>query len=267
MESTTQQYPVPLADIEEQINFELDCTSEGVKRYRRNLEASGVADSKVGRSITADLMTKLIPLIQEKQQEAAAGIAKGNHSQEWWWIIGFLPADALAFLTIRTAMVDKRTWTGGLQLSSMALMIGEATKLEMEFAAWRKDSARRKAEGIDKVDYYQMLTQYHPDVDQRTFRRWKKKLDRIETFDWTRDQRLQVGAVMVHLFAQVAGEFFTVSRLRKRGKTVQLLFVTEEARNYMDTMNDQFGADNPLLMPMLCPPRQWQRAEKGSNDA
>ena len=199
-----------LKAMEAQIALEQACNEAGVKRYW-DARRRGMADAGPGATILHDILDTLIPAIRTSQLEAHVALADAGKGRQpsWWWIIQYLPADMLAYITIRTLMQgrpydDKE----GFSQSSACLKVGNQVKLEMEFAAWRVREANHAADNAT-FDLAKVMIARQGVVTEREWVRWRKKLKgRVERFKWTQPERLQLGGMLVKLAIEYGQAWF-----------------------------------------------------------
>ena len=262
--------PPPLPDIERQIHFETEAVELGVQRYRRAIAEADLADTPPGLEAARDMLKTLIPAIREAQSEAVDGIANGPRGikPRWWWLIGFLSAEKLAFITARAILTtkNKRDHASGLLFTSASLALGRHVRQELEFDMWRRAEAAKvkeaKEAGEQRVNLYKVLTERAKKVDAKAFQRWRQKIADIERLDWDRDARLAVGVKLLTLAAKHGGGWFEIILVPTRGKTERRIVLTEIARDAISDVNSRLEINRPFLLPMVCQPKPWRKADE-----
>lgn len=262
--------------IDRQIEWEGANIAAGVDRYRASLirsvtsedgtrtEAISVADSKPGTVIMQDVMSHLVPAVEEARQQAISGISGSGKGRppSWWWLIAWLPADALSVITCRTLLARRITDSyQGVRAAKLANLVGQCVQSELEFRQWKRESSRASKQDDERIDLAKLLVSRRKgNVNLRTFRAWRQKCAEIEKLDWTHEQRLALGAKLIQIAIEHGLGWFEMRRVRiSRGRSEAQIFLSEDAEAAMGLLHEQFEAARPYLLPMTCPPKPWRR--------
>lgn len=209
----------------------------------------------------------LVPAIQAAHETALRGLSGKGHRAKWWIPALSLEADKWAVITARSAltgiapdMQDARPTT------SVALNIASAAKLQREFDLWKaresKESREAQARGEHRANLYQVMLRSVKKVDKRTARKWMLLSDNIDHLDWSKDERISVGMLMLSILAEHGGGWFELAYIRKstgRGTvTERVIRLTEAGRRWINNHNAMTELQRPWLLPMLCPPKAWR---------
>jgi hypothetical protein len=102
--------PTP-EQIERQIQWEHDAIEAGIRRYREELNnpSRTLADTSPGQRIIREIMREFVPFLADAQAAIKANILGPGRASDWMFLILLLPAEVLAFLTIRAVMVTATT--------------------------------------------------------------------------------------------------------------------------------------------------------------
>lgn len=86
--------------------------------------------------------------------------------------------------------------------------------------------------------------------------------DNIDHLDWSKDERISVGMLMLSILAEHGGGWFELAYIRKssgRGTvTERVIRLTEAGRRWINNHNAMTELQRPWLLPMLCPPKAWR---------
>lgn len=256
--------------VERQQRLEVGCVEEGIARFKRELASSTFGDTPAGGIALGEMFNQLLPAVEEAREEALAGIlkpGKGNRP-EWWWIIAYLPAEKLAFITLRTLLTSSQnqrpgSLRGHIRASTMSVMIAANVRLEMEFEIWRKKERDLCKEDPDRYNLYDVLVsrlQKGQVVDTEVFKRWRRKVANIERLDWRPTMRVQVGSKMLGLAVEHGAGWFSIRNMWMGGKSERVVELTEYAKAFIEDINTQhYEVARPVLGPMVCPPVPWVR--------
>lgn len=244
-----------------QVEQELASIERGIQLIKNTAWSQGstLIDTDAGRSMLQELMETLRRPIQEDQDMAAAGIGAGGPGvrPEWWWLIQFIPAEKLAYLTIRSVLSVKMNKISlGRKANAICLEIGNTIKMQIEFEAWaRKTKDDQRENG--GIDVAAMLLRTAKNMNARQWTSYRRKIEDIETLEWTKEQKLRIGAKLLDTLIIHGGGFFELEYVRFRGKTERQVFLTQACRLMVDQITGHVGINSPILRPMIVAPRPW----------
>lgn len=249
-------------DHDRQIMQEMAGVEEGVNKFRSSLEEGSLkmADTPAGRRIFDEMMNQLIPAIRADQEFSIDGIANAGKGVRpvWWWYINFISPEKLAYITIRSIMaVRVSNDTAGRKATHICMEIGTAIKQQIEFEMWLKEG-KRIADETGGSNLRARLVRTAKNFNQRQWGNWCRRIESIETLDWRRDVRIHIGAKLLELAIVNTGGFFELRYVHKRGKTERNVFLSDESRMMIEDINSRVEVMQPVLKPMLVPPRPWE---------
>ena len=251
---------------EDQKKFETYSVERGMENVKRllNSPATSLSDTEPGRKIFAELMTVLIPPIEEAKKEAEDSITSGGRGVKkmWKWLILGVPADKLAYILIRAILsVKMHKMTLGRKASGVALEVGSAVKMQTECEIFLSQS-KDKADTEGGVDVAKLLLQRAKNMNARQWDNWRRRLDEIEMLDWKREWKIHIGAKLLDIAVTHGGGFFILKYQFYRNKTTRMIYLSDICRAMIDDVNTDLQINTPVLRPMLCRPDPWQWSEE-----
>ena len=234
---------------------------EGIKRYRDSLldPKLKLSDTVAGRKIFADMMRTLVPALEAAQEDAIEGIANGGKGSRpvWWWHISFISAEKLAMMAIKTILgVRTQDYQHGRPATAICLEIGVAVRQQMEFERWMQKS-KKTSEETGGPDLAAKLISRAKNFNQRQWGNWTRKIDEIETLDWTREQRGHIGAKLLQLVVTNTGGFFILKYVQMRGKTQRQVYLSDGCHAMIEDIHSRVEVVAPAVKPMLIPAKPW----------
>lgn len=254
-------------DLTRQAKWEIEASRRAEARYRQAAEKTDIAALPAGQAMLRRVVPPLLKLIQDAQAEAAVAVGAAGRTSGWCWPMQLLSADRLAFIACAVALrVNAENAAGTLANLSDAL--ARCVRDELEYHAWTAQQAKAnkdaKAAGdTEHKDLLGALKRTYPDVDRKTWARWRKKVDALRSEPWDKAETVyQFGSKMVELMCQAAPDVWAlVHKPVGRGHTQLTLELTEEALSVMKSVDERAAVSRPLRMPMLCRPRKWEYSE------
>lgn len=250
-------------DIEKQIRFELKCVEEGARKVREQLLADGPGGSKVGQKLMRKVMKPLVRVLAEAKQEAIDGMAKKSpgRNPEWWTKIMVIDHHKLAVIILNSVFNAKpREGTSAYPISRIALSISNAVYHQIDYDNWEKEQRELKKETGEFTDL-DKLSFHAKHVDQKTWRRFQEKIDRVKTQKWTHEQGMVFGVTCIDFLVRAKPEWFHVKTNPIQGGRFETqLVLTEECRSVMFDLIEQEELTSPRLLPTIIPPAPWRKA-------
>ena len=248
-----------------QIIHEMAGIDEGIKKYRDSLldPKLKLSETAAGRKIFADMMRTLVPAIEDAQEEAIEGIANSGKGSRavWWWHISFISAEKLAMMTVKTILgVRTGDFSYGRSGTAVTLEIGVAVRQQIEFQRWQVRS-KQTSEETGGPDLAAKLISRAKNFNQRQWGNWTRKIDQIETLDWTRDQRGHIGAKLLQLAIEHTNGFFILRYVQMRGKTQRQVFLSNECQAMIEDIHSSVEVITPAIKPMLIASKPWKWCE------
>jgi hypothetical protein len=141
-------------------------------------------------------MTEFVPWIAGAQAVIKQGLLESGKPRDWMFLIQVLPPEELAFLRLRSVMIERPKGTGGPQsrtLTSCARTLAASIEQEVAFRSWVTEERdnRREARKLGKPyrDLYEALRRSTKTINARTFRR----IERLWREPWSETDKLQLG--------------------------------------------------------------------------
>jgi len=258
-----------------QKDWEAHCVERGIERFREaqfkeikqpdgtsRKELADIGETQGGMIVLKNLMGPLTPAIEAIRQEAIEGIqgVKGREP-DWWWYIAWLPAEKLAFMTIRAVLSEKpHTADQGRKFNQVAMRLGKSIKEQIEFDRWLHQS-RQQAKDMGTLDFAQFLINNHRGpVNRRAFARWKRRCADILQEDWPSEVCLKVGTRLLDAMHNACPDAIETYLHMSRGKTTRMLRLSESVLQDLTSINERLEVNRPYLLPMKCKPRPWRRS-------
>jgi hypothetical protein len=250
----------PIAEIEEQIRWEMSGVERGAKRVRDQMAEQKVGEGEVGLKLMRRVAPSLIERITAAQEEAKAGLAstKRGRPPQWWWLILSLPADQLAVITLKMVLNEKpRDFTFHMPVVNIAANISRATWTQVDYERWKEAEGEKDPEDNEFLHYLRRVKQ----VDEKSFKKFSERIQRQKLEKWDHPTGLNFGVKMVDLLTEAAPDWFSVETNRLRGGRMEAqLIMSEEAKESIADITEQSELNRPMLLPMITPPADWRVA-------
>ena len=249
-----------------QLEMEISGAERGIEKYRASLlkthghggpqRDTSLTDTEPGRRIFIDLMQSLVRPMEDARTEALEGIPNAGRGvrPKWWWMIIQVPADKLAFLSIKAAlnirMTDK---TSGRKATNLCIEIGSAVKMQTEYERWLE-----VCNEMDAVpNAAKLMMQRAKNMNPRQWSSWRRKIDEIQTLSWSREEKIHIGAKLLDVLIEHGGGYFELQYVQIGGKTERQVFLTDLCRQMIEDTSSFLEVNSPVLRPMLVKPRSW----------
>jgi hypothetical protein len=174
-----------------------------------------------------------------------------------------LDAEKIALITARTALSFSRQERLVPQLAvAVANRIREQRNFELWQDAEREKVKLAKEAGKSAVNLVEVMKRSVKAVDARTVRKWIKKAEEFDKVEWSTEEKIHLGVLLVRLLAERGGGWFAIKNVNSHNKgritTEQRLVLTDEAREFLAYHHAQSELTRPWLLPMLSPPNPWR---------
>tara|TARA_Y100001973_G_scaffold105087_1_gene176982 strand:+ start:4358 stop:6850 length:2493 start_codon:yes stop_codon:yes gene_type:complete len=255
-----------------QLQLELEGVERGIQNMKRSMTIShgrdgsirqnALVDTEPGRQIFHDLMKNLVPHFEAARQEAIDGIAAGGRGVKptWWWLLAPVPAEKAAFLTIRSVLTIRMVARSlGRKANAICLEVGNSMKMQTEYERWASISKEQEP------DLAKLLMKRAKNMNTRQWSKWRRKIEDIETLNWTKYEKIHVGAKLLELLIEHGGGYFELRYVQVRHKTERQVFLTDLCRQMIDDCASHLEVNAPVLRPMIVPPNRW-RWDEGQNE-
>ena len=249
-------------EVKEQIVLELEGIERGVRNVRHAMqnEQTNLIDTEPGRHILNDMMYRLTPPIAEAKEEAIEGISNGGRGVKptWFWFISTVPADKLAFISIRSILSQRMARNSlGRRASAICLEIGNCVKMQTEYELWAKAS-KRLNETDGTPDFAKLLMRRAKNMNARQFTGWRRRIDLLESLDWTREEKIHIGSKLLDLAIVHGGGYFELRYVQIRQKTERQIYLSPLWMAMMDDVTTMLEINSPVLRPMIVQPKPWK---------
>ncbi len=229
----------------EQERLEVEAIDLGIERYRKAISTDPTLRTPEQRMV-ARTMPRIVQAIEE-YQDAKVAQSKKRRLTEYDTAILAMRADKTALVTLQV-MVRLATQN---TLTSVYDAVGGAYRQEIQYEALRQ---RAKEHYTREVMYTKNWTPHKIDL--------VSKKAGVKIVRWSKENRIRIGFILVNLVLKNS-DIFHVARFVRDYKTHQLLQLTDETADQISRMHENMEILSPVLMPMVIPPRQWDRHLKG----
>ncbi|KAF1049357.1 hypothetical protein [Xylophilus sp.] len=265
-------------DAEAQRQWEQYARDRGVVRYRYSLVRTtqdgktaqrSLADLEPGQRLTQELVGPLVERVLVLQDEAHARVADPRMKKlpDETAVLLLLEADVIAV----TAVLSALSRCEPAPLQSCCLELGGRLQREVELYAWKKreKSAQKEREEGDapwEPNMHELMVKRNDTVDERVFTKWSKKAKLFVKEDWSTATRLRMGMVLLSALVE-QDAYFEVKLVRDGAKTRQMFQLTDTARQWVAQRHHQNELMRPLMLPMICEPRDYHYLPPAASDA
>lgn len=234
-----------------QFALEEEMRSLGAARYMKAMEKEDEATLPPGQLLVKTSLGRLAPAIREWVESTRSGQAR-RHASIANLIDPFEPEE-VALLALRR-VVSGISGKGSLTQTAMA--ISDSLKDELEyraFAAGNPAYAKWNAEDIRKKPSESV---------KRTVTMMRKRRAGIEDLQWTPEERLRLGMVLIEMVEEHCGIIERVTMAE--GKTASGVLKTKVYITGTDTIKEWLTKQHqhcqlmaPVWLPMVVPPTPW----------
>lgn len=270
--AVTQNHPQWTTQQEAQLAWEQESITRGIARYRAAVNKQDPGETGVGQQATREIVLNLAPAIQAKQHadmHLDALQAGGRGSFEKVAAFASLDAVTMAVIVTRSCLSsDERA------VASLAVEVGNRCRHQRELELWAEAEAAKvkaaKAVGERAVDLYKLMCDRTKRVDERTYRRWKKKFDAFKRTDWDTSLRAWVGMTLIGMMVEHGGGWFQTEMVgRTKGRrwvTERVIRLTDIAKDWVRQQHRHIEESRPWLVPMICEPKPWVRVQQSQHE-
>ena len=252
-----------IAQIERQIENEIQASDRGVERYKASLKDRDLVDTAPGSAAMQACITDVIDSINRKQIELGFRFIEGARGPSpcLAYLLALSP-EKLAIITARTILTIPRagevtTWRVAI---NVAQRIGNRVVAECEFEKWRKASAAAAKNKEDSWDAAHWLVNVARKVDFKSWQRWKRKRNDITEIKVTPVEAIKIGDVLLWCAAQT--EWFSMDlKYTAARKTRKTIAMGEKLLKAITVADERLAVCRPYFMPMVCEPKPWKQQE------
>jgi hypothetical protein len=254
MERSQKWHTPGIAEIEEEIRWELQGVERGAQRVRETMQEQKVGDSEVGLKLMRKVAPKLVEAIKAAKKEAIKGIAAGGRGrpQAWWWVITLFKPEQLAVLLLKCIFSEKpREFTFNIPVVNVASKVSRYARVQLDFETWKKE----------EDDEFQEFLRSTKTIDERSFRKFSERIKRQRLEKWDPKVGIQFGTKLIELLTEAAPEWFRIETNRLKGGRLETQIVlTEGAKETLADLTERSELSRPMLLPMIIPPADWRLA-------
>jgi len=253
--------PTP-AQIDEQIQFERDAISQGLKRLHKNiydLESKSYASATVYGAASIDT---LLPLVVARIESTTTRLKKGQAGKAFKEIQQYL-ADVEPFAA--AALAVKLTFDKVFSYKdrsneavNVCDSIGLAVEQECQMRHYEKHAPGLLHTLKENYWHRSIGTQQKIVVIRTLMNRYEVK----QWSAWGRANRIKLGGWLLDCIMQSSG-WFATNLQREDRKTVQYVVPTPEFLEIKDAVMRDAELFSPLAWPMLIEPNDWTHEKCG----
>ena len=236
-----------------QIEREQEMFTQGRERYLSRLENNSKPSTQ---NNPHRLITDALPKVSEAIRETiAAEDSKGDgRKYSWYQDIKTVDSDLLAYLGLNSCM---DAVASGSSLTSTITKIGHRIELE-SWAVGLKDFNSKLAKRIEEK-----VTKDH------SSERYRIKAARIiaskagyKQQAWSEERRVKVATPVLNAILEHSGVFDKWEQMKPRN-TIRKIGLTDEASARLAQMDFDSSWQEPMLAPMIVPPKPWAAFDTG----
>lgn len=245
-----------------QLELEREMQGMGIARFRQELqqaqENSLESTTHGALNIMKHCFEPFCKAIDEWMIGSEQGKPQGGRPGVVYPLIGHVPNDILAFLTIKTVM---DTISKAQSLTAITTSIATQIQNEINFKEFKAESPNH----YKKVKKDVTRRSSH-DRHISTVLKLSAKKDDVDLTKFTNTQKHQIGSALLSLLIESTGlvEVFTPPQMpgEKRRKNSQLQ-PTEKTTEWLKQNHARCELLSPVVMPMIIPPKPWVNAYEG----
>ena len=235
--------------------LEKESRAETIKRFQSQLTEKKQKSEETATYYGAPLMKRAIePLasaIKAKIEEANSG--RSGPRMTAIPTLEQFDSKVVAFFTAKT-IIDKLTSRTN-KLQSVAVMIGKNLEDELRYASFQEQHPWLFQKLMNEIDTT----------------RARKRANLISAYNrycdawssWSEITYLHVGMLLIDLFQQVTGFIDIVEKREDKNKTMKIVVPSAEVVNFIAKNFDAAQMLNPVYLPMVVPPADWDGPRGG----
>ena len=240
----------------EQIRWEQRGINQGIARYRAAAELADPTLLPPGQTLLRAVIPPLIETITSSQTEAAElALTSGGRPPPWIWMIQLLSPEKLAVIAASTILRSPSLGIGARVLV-VGKVIGKSIRAQVERDRWEARMLSERVKG--QWDALATFKTLYPSANVRQWRLWRKRIDTLETTEWTPTQEVILGGHLVHLAVQACPAWFGVETTITNSLSHVVLVLTPAAKEILATIEARSELVNPRRLPMIVPPLSWR---------
>ncbi|OAM52897.1 hypothetical protein A7981_05520 [Methylovorus sp. MM2] len=241
---------------ERQLELEANAVGLGIDRYRKGLEAQGEAQKTPGMKLIREAIVPLADAIKAFAEEANSG-RPGRDIGRAKFLTQF-PPQTVAYLTAKVCInaVSAKGQEKPVQGAAMTI----ATMLEdtLNFDLIKEKEPKVYSRLLNKIKNGSGNGHY-----QHVIMRNAQNKAKIDTIKWGRSEKLALGLHLIRLLEQVTGYIVLTRATEGRNDTPIYILPTPHIQEWLEKSHAKCELLNPVNMPMVVPPREWQQPYNG----
>lgn len=227
--------------------------SMGIDRYRKQAEAREVGDQAAGRGLATVAARAMIPVVEEQVRLLESGDTLPSQVPLPYHYLLNLQADAVCVIAARICVsagyVHSKTTRTALRIANLIeehyrfeeLRQSEpalASSMALKAKRWPTASARRK------------------------IMRKAAQIAGVAQFGWTEKEKAKLGMKLIEVFVETTG-FAYLYQEKDGPRTIKMLRLSDEVLKRIEENHARLEGDEPVNVPMLCPPVPWTNPVSG----
>lgn len=251
--------------------WETEGTRRAVHRYREAALSKEPHELPGGRRLLRECVPNLVTAIRLGQDEAKGLLAAEGRTPLWAWPLMVCDAEEIAVITICTTLrsVGCAVTDGNRAGTAVATctMIARVAQEQLGFGVWVEEQKKlnkiaKEAKGDPEAephkDLLAALRNRHPDIDRRTWAKWRRKLEITKADPWDKAVSLAFGGWLLEALERTSeGRIKVAQRPISGGRTEAYVALSAETEELLRDLESRAEVARPLRMPMLIPPIPW----------
>lgn len=239
--------------IERQELREITQLSDGLTRYKDQIDKQGAGETSPGLGLVYVAMDVMIPALTETVRLLEAGSTHPSQVPLAVQYMTQLRPDAVAYIAAKVC-VSSSANRG--KITRTAMRIANLLSEDYQFEELEQaepalcNSMSRKAR------------KWTTSVARRKIMRKAALIAGVAPFGWTEQEKLKLGVYLIEQYVKLTG-FAELIDVREGKQTHKLLDMTAPAAERLADRRDQIGNENPLDVPMISPPKPWTTPTSG----
>ncbi len=236
-----------------QLELEQESTSLGIARYEKMRDSRDEGETGPGRRLILDTVEAVAQAIATFVADADTGKPGKRHAAVKF--LRHLDPHALAFLTCNVCINAVSAETS--KAVTMGVFLGKEVANEINFRLLRE-----KHPGLYRVVQDQLKKSTSGTHSTAVMRHAAQKAEGVEVLELNDKDALLVGMKLIELFVEATGllQFVTIVQGRNRHMHVR---GDQKILDWLDKAHDCAALYQPVLMPMVVPPRPWTTPRDG----
>ncbi len=240
--------------LQQQIEREHKMFDQGRQRYMGRLEKNQSRSTQDNpHSIITNALTRVSKAISAAIDAETESKGRGRKFA-WYYDIQGLDTDLLAYLGLNTCMDSVSI---GASLTSALTKIGKRVELEV-WALGLKEHDSKLSKRIET----KVTKDHSSEVYRIKAAKIIAKKAGYEFEKWTEERRVKVATVILNAILEHSSVFDVWEQKRPRN-TIRRIGLTAAASNQLANMDHQCSWQEPMLAPLIVPPKTWTSFNSG----